>query len=97
MTRTMKVTVILATALVCGASAMPHAAPAEVPRPPVPGNLEVAAEFRPYLMVQADGTQNYGCLPSGAGVAWTLLGPQATLFDDQPGPGHDALSQPEPD
>ena len=32
-------------------------------------------------MVQADGTQNYGCLPLGAGVAWTLLGPQATLFD----------------
>jgi len=81
MTRTMKATVILATALVCGASAMPHAAPAVVPRPPVPGNLEVAAEFTPYLMVQADGTQNYGCLPFGAGVAWTLLGPQATLFN----------------
>ncbi len=82
MTRKTKVTAILATALVvCGTSAMPHAAPAEVPRPPVPGNLEVAAEFRPYLMVHADGTQNYGCLPLGAGVAWTLLGPQATLFD----------------
>ena len=82
MTRKTKVTAILATVLVvCGASAMPHAAPPVVPRPSVPGNLEVAAEFQPYLMVQADGTQNYGCLPLGAGVAWTLLGPQATLFD----------------
>ena len=47
MTRTMKVTVILATALVFGASAMPHAAPPVVPRPSVPGNLEVAEEFSP--------------------------------------------------
>jgi hypothetical protein len=28
----------------------------------------------------AVGTQNYICLPSGASVAWTLFGPQATLF-----------------
>ena len=30
----------------------------------------------------AVGTQNYVCLPSATGVAWTLFGPQATLFDD---------------
>ncbi len=84
MTRTVKVKAILAVALlVGGTSAMPEAAPADrVRRPSVPGNLEVDAEFRPYLIAHADGTQNYACLPSGASVAWVLLGPQATLFDD---------------
>ena len=47
MTRTMKVTVILATALVCGASAMPHAAPAEVPRPPVPVTSRLPPSLSP--------------------------------------------------
>jgi hypothetical protein len=28
----------------------------------------------------ASGTQNYVCVPSGAGFAWTLFTPQATLF-----------------
>src|SRR5690606_26574275 len=28
----------------------------------------------------AEGTQNAVCLPSGGGVAWTFIGPQATLF-----------------
>jgi hypothetical protein len=31
------------------------------------------------------GTQNYICLPSGAGFARTLFGPQATLFQTTPG------------
>jgi hypothetical protein len=52
-----------------------------VERPPVPGNLEVDQAFRPYLVAQADGTQNYICLATATGVAWTFLGPQATLFD----------------
>jgi hypothetical protein len=29
------------------------------------------------------GTQNYICLPSGTGFAWTLFTPQATLFNDE--------------
>ena len=35
----------------------------------------------PFLIAHADGTQNYICLPTATGVAWTFLGPQATLFD----------------
>jgi hypothetical protein len=31
----------------------------------------------------ATGTQNYVCLPSGAGVAWTLFTTQATLFSER--------------
>jgi hypothetical protein len=30
----------------------------------------------------ATGTQQYICLPSGSSFAWTLFGPQATLFKD---------------
>ena len=29
------------------------------------------------------GTQNYVCLPSGTGFAWTLFTPEATLFRDR--------------
>jgi Protein of unknown function (DUF3455) len=50
--------------------------------PPVPFKLEVEAGNTAFLIGHALGTQNYVCLPSGAAVAWTLFGPQATLFDD---------------
>jgi hypothetical protein len=53
-----------------------------VERPDVPSTLEVDARYKPYLRLQADGTQNYICLATATGVAWTFLGPQATLFDD---------------
>ena len=43
-----------------------------------PGNLA-------YLVAHAVGTQAYICLPSGATMAWTFFGPQATLFDDHSG------------
>lgn len=56
-----------------------------VERPDVPDTLEVDAAFKPYLSLRADGTQNYICLAAAtaSGVAWTALGPQATLFDDR--------------
>jgi uncharacterized protein DUF3455 len=53
----------------------------QVTPPPVPANLEVEAGHRAFLVGHAAGTQNYICLPSGAGFAWTLFTPQATLFD----------------
>jgi len=49
---------------------------------PVPPNLEVPAGNQAFLEGHAVGTQNYICLPSGASFAWTLFGPQATLFND---------------
>ena len=48
--------------------------------PPVPDPIQVPAGQRLFLAGHAYGTQNYICLPSGAGFAWTLFGPQATLF-----------------
>jgi hypothetical protein len=49
---------------------------------PVPDNIQVPAGNTAFLEGHAIGTQNYICLPSGAGFAWTFFGPQATLFDD---------------
>lgn len=52
-------------------------------RPPaVPGNLQVEAGSKAFLVGHAVGTQNYVCLPSGAGFAWNLFTPEATLFSD---------------
>jgi hypothetical protein len=49
--------------------------------PAVPANLQVE-NAKAFLIAHASGTQNYICLPSATGVAWTLFGPQATLFDE---------------
>jgi Protein of unknown function (DUF3455) len=56
-------------------------AAADIVPPPVPPNLEVPAGNEAFLEGHAIGTQNYICLPSEASVAWTLAGPQATLFN----------------
>jgi hypothetical protein len=50
--------------------------------PAVPAGLQVPAGNKAFLKGHAVGTQNYICLPSGSGFAWTLFTPQATLFDD---------------
>jgi hypothetical protein len=54
---------------------------ADEPAPTVPANLQVPAGNRAYLTTHATGTQNYICL--GAGLPWTFLGPQATVFNDE--------------
>ena len=46
----------------------------------MPPNIEVPSGNVPYLKAAAVGTQNYVCLPSANGLAWTFQGPQATLF-----------------
>jgi len=48
--------------------------------PPVPDPIQVSADHRLFRAGHAFVTQNYICLPSGAGFAWTLFGPQATLL-----------------
>ena len=50
--------------------------------PPMPDNLKVDPANKAFLVGHAVGTQNYICLPSGAGFAFTLFTPQATLFTD---------------
>ena len=48
--------------------------------PPIPHVLRVPAGNIPFLKGHAIGTQNYVCLPSATGFAWTFFAPQATLF-----------------
>lgn len=48
--------------------------------PPVPSNLQVPSGNVPFVKGFATGTQNYICRTTETGLAWTLFGPQATLF-----------------
>src|SRR5262249_50253325 len=61
-----------------------HAEQAErIVVPAVPDGLGVDAPNKPFFVGHAVGTQNYVCLPSGAGFAWSLFTPEATLFNDR--------------
>jgi hypothetical protein len=73
-----------ATALAAAfAVALPQPAYADdVTVPAVPGNIRVPAGNEAFLVGHAVGTQNYVCLPSGAGLAFVLFTPEATLFSD---------------
>jgi hypothetical protein len=65
-------------------AAMPLPARADDITPPaVPGNLVVEAPHVPFLRARGVGTQNYVCVPVGAGVGFVLFTPQATLLDDE--------------
>jgi Protein of unknown function (DUF3455) len=61
---------------VIGASA------ASLPQSARADDIQVEAGNVPFLVGHGKGTQNYVCVPSGSGFAWTLFTPQATLFDD---------------
>lgn len=50
--------------------------------PPVPSDIQVPEGNTTFLVAHAEGTQNYICLPSGSGFAWTFFSPQATLFQN---------------
>src|SRR6266508_1664230 len=55
------------------------------PPPLPPGLAPVPAGNKLFLGTHAVGTQNYVCKPSGAGVAYVLFTPQATLFGEDGG------------
>ncbi len=58
----------------------------EITPPPLPDGLApVPAGNKLFLGSHAIGTQNYVCKPSGAGVAYVLFTPEATLFGDDGG------------
>jgi len=69
----------LAVALTVALAQPAHAK--RVTPPPVPGELEVDAGSKAFLVGHASGTQNYVCLPLGNGYAWNLFTPEATLFN----------------
>ena len=49
--------------------------------PDVPASIQVPAGHRVSFVGHAVGTQDYICLPTATGYAWTLFTPQATLFN----------------
>src|SRR5215472_2974156 len=51
--------------------------------PAAPPTLQVPAGNKVFREGAAIGTQDYICLPSGSGFAWTFFGPQATLFNER--------------
>jgi hypothetical protein len=71
-----------ATALaVAFAVALPQPArAATVTPPPVPTKIKVPSGNIAFLVGHGVGTQNYICLPSGSGFAYTLFTPEASLF-----------------
>jgi len=56
---------------------------ANVTPPRVPPNIEVPTGNTLFLVGHGVGTQNYICLPSGSGFAYTLFTPEATLFEPE--------------
>lgn len=75
---------LLVTAAVAAALPRPARAGGVTP-PPVPQEIQVPAGNEAFLEGHAVGTQDYVCVPSSGGFAWTLFTPQATLFDDRDG------------
>jgi len=51
--------------------------------PAVPGNLNVDEGNEVFLVGHGVGTQNYVCLPSASGFAFSLFTPEATLFNKE--------------
>ena len=76
--RVLPIALVAAAAL---ATAMPAFAET-VSVPTLPDNLVVDDGFIPYLVGHAQGTQNYVCLPTSTGVAFTLFTPEALLSND---------------
>ena len=64
----------------------PARADGTITPPPLPAGLApVPAGNKLFLGTHGVGTQNYVCRPSGAGVAYVLFTPQATLFSEDGG------------
>jgi hypothetical protein len=70
-----------------------YAAFAADPNAVIPDQLKPPADNELFLKAQGVGTQNYICMPSGSGVSWAFLGPQATLFVTIPFPGREIRQQ----
>ena len=70
---------VIAITLGASAAMAQISAADEVGAPPVPANLQVPAGATLLFKGHAEGTQNYICLPTASGFAWTFFSPQATL------------------
>jgi Protein of unknown function (DUF3455) len=80
-----KLTAALTAAVLAFTVALSHAAKPEerIVPPIVPEAIDVGDGYRPFLIAHAIGTQNYICQLVGSSLKWVLVGPQATLFNDE--------------
>jgi hypothetical protein len=86
MRRILLIACVTALALAFTVSLPQPARAEDITPPPLPADLApVPAGNKLFLGTHAVGTQNYVCRPSGAGVAYVLFTPQATLFGDDGG------------
>jgi Protein of unknown function (DUF3455) len=88
------------TFVLASSAALPaRAQELHVKPPTVPTDLQVPEGHRLFFVGHAFGTQNYICLPAttATGVAWTLFGPQANLFDDRDEQVMTHFASPNPD
>jgi hypothetical protein len=87
----MKKFMFVILALILGLSAFslqarPARADGDITPPPLPADLApVPAGNNLFLGTHSVGTQNYVCKPSGAGVAYVLFTPEATLSGEDGG------------
>src|SRR5512135_3263127 len=66
--------------------ARPARADGDITPPPLPPNMAPVPEGNKlFLGTHSVGTQNYVCKPSGAGVAYVLFTPEATLSGEDGG------------
>ena len=73
----------VATSTAFTASSPQAVTPSGITPPPLPDGMAPVPEGNElFLGTHAVGTQNYVCQPSGAGVAYVLFTPQATLFGE---------------
>jgi hypothetical protein len=73
---------ICAWLFVVSTPARAHADDSSDSKPWIASEVQVPLEARLFLVGHAVGTQNYVCLPSGVGFAFSLFTPEATLFDE---------------
>jgi hypothetical protein len=80
MCRILRITCATALAVAFAVALPQPARAATVTPPPVPTKIKVPSGNIAFLVGHGVGTQNYICLPSGSGFAYTLFTPEATLF-----------------
>jgi len=73
---------LVAVALVAAAAlSLAQAVQARPPAPDVPGTIAVEEGHKPFLSLDAEGVQIYGCAAAGETYRWALLAPRADLVD----------------
>ena len=72
---------VAAALAVAAAMSLAQAVQAGPTPPEVPDAIAVEAGYKPFLALDAEGVQIYGCNWVGASYRWSLVAPRADLYD----------------